>query len=169
LLKKRKIKKRKLKKENDFLQEHIETLEEKVKESKIQKSILTEEVMKEIQRLGGQTKVSLPRKYLENVESIPESIQFFIDIEFKENISCSKYSINDFEFISEYGIDEKLEYPFLLNNPDHILLGWGPNHMIGARQFDKNQDLSDFNIYVLNDDQKTVGPIKLSKFLKECK
>lgn len=157
------------KKENKFIEKKLEEMKETEKEEKIEKKILSDKVMKEVYRLEGKQKISASRSYLTNEEPIPESIQHFIDIEFKESIQCPKYKIDDFEFISEFDITEKNDYPFLKQHNDYILFGWGANHMICARQFDKNQDLSNFNIYILSDDKKAKGPIQLSDFLKECK
>lgn len=159
-----------IKKENQSIRIKLGELKEtEKKEEPQQQGLLKEEVMKEVYRLEGKQKISASRRYLSNEEPIPENIQHFIDIEFKESIQCPKYKIEDFEFISEFDITEKNDYPFLKQHSDYILFGWGANHMICARQFDQNQDLSNFNIYILSEEKKTIGPIKLSDFLKECK
>src|SRR5690606_11217488 len=127
---------------------------------------LSEAVLKQIERLGGKkVQDAQRRKYKTLPYYIPASIQEFIDHTYPEGLefASEQYDIDGIVFSQEFQIKEEMEYKFLIETEDAILIGDGAV-MIAARMKDPNQDMSDFNIYILDDNDKdgVEGPYKLS-------
>jgi len=112
------------------------------------------------------------RAYRESKEMMPKAIQEFCDSwgeEGSPNLASEKYGLPDIKFGQEFALEEE-EYQdveFLHKNPTSILIGDGKK-LIAADMNDKNED---FNIWIVSDeqDQQTIGPIKVSEFLKDLK
>lgn len=135
---------------------------------RFQDSNLSIAVVNQLQRLGGMITIRPPRKYLGH--PIPSPIQSFCDILwlYGRNFFVPKYNA-EVEFSKEFLIEEWSEYKFLTDNKDAILIGEG-NVLVAARMKDKQQDIFDFNVYLLDDNAKETyeGPYKISEFLRNC-
>jgi len=84
----------------------------------------------------------------------------------KQLFESKEFNLKFVDFQKEFMIEEANEYSWFAKNADFIIFGDG-TAMICAKQ-DEFQDTSDFNLYLLYED-KTVVPVKLSKFLSTFK
>jgi hypothetical protein len=161
----------------------VETVEEKVEEKtddkkatktrrKVQNSKeLSPEVMKFIEKLGGKYEKEVTRMYKDLIE-IPLPILQFIDHKFEGEFENKTLEVSGIIFEGEFALeeDEANEFKFLRENKDAMLIGDGEK-LVACLLDDKKQDLADFNIYILEDEnpEEVAGPYKLSQFLKDAK
>ena len=162
--------KRKTKEENQFkkiITKKLMKQEEKEEEKEKKEIPLSEEVLIEIERLGGKYEGKPSRFYNGNIHLIPPSIQYFLDCQFDHVLVSEKFNILHLEINGEFKIKEWEEFKFLNENEnDFILFGWGEILLAGL-QFDEKQNYQDFNVYILDEKESFEGPYKLSQFLKE--
>lgn len=129
---------------------------------------LSDDVLKQIQRLKGEYKANKARKYANCDFNIPAHIQIFCDYHFPK-LQHSKLGISDIEFIGEFAL--KGDIPeWMSKNKDAMLIGNG-SALIGVLQKDANQQFDDFNIYIIEDNkgyEAVSEPMKLSTFLAGC-
>jgi hypothetical protein len=155
----------KKKKEEDAILQNIIKVEEVEEEEK--PVPLSDAVLFEIERLGGKHIPKASRFYNGNILLIPPSIQYFVDFQFEKVLMSKSLDILHLEFNGEFKVKEWEEFSFLAGHEnDYICFGWG-EVMVVSLQFDKTQDFSDFNVYILEDKQDVEGPYKLSEFLKK--
>lgn len=127
-------------------------------------------VNEQLHRLGGVlTRPQHSRLY--NNQQIPYTIQVFCDIHWTKGTTfkVNKYNIKQVMFSKEYTIENRSEFNFLRKYMDAILIARGRVN-VAALMNDVQQDISDFNVYILHDDAKdeVYGPFKLSEFLSWC-
>jgi len=133
--------------------------------------VLSENNIKLIESFGGIVKSKIEgRNYSLCEYEIPNPILQFIEIGFNERIfDIDKFNLQGINFCGEFVLtpEEAQEFKFLNDNKDALLLGDG-DQLLVVRQIEKNQDISDFNVYALFDDEKDSfkGPWKLSEILQ---
>ena len=124
--------------------------------------------MTQIQRLKGIHQKELVRQYKDTYE-IPAPMLQFLDTIFAGNLVNEKLKVPETSFETEFALEdeETNEFKFLREHPDAMLIGDGEKLVVTLLQ-DKKQDLSDFNVYILEDESldEVDGPYKLSEFLK---
>jgi hypothetical protein len=130
--------------------------------------IFSNEVLELIKKLNGkfinkEARVyNIPGKEQKNIKKF---IQIFIDVDFQQaKFESNKYELEEVYFTGEYFIKNYEDYKWLKENEDFIIFGDG-DAMIVSKQ-EEIQDEKDFNIYIIYDENKVKGPIKLSEFLQ---
>jgi hypothetical protein len=111
------------------------------------------------------------RRYSENEYEIPNSFLQFLSYRANgKQFENERLNLTTIEFSGEFVLseDEMLEYQFLRENTDAMLIADGDN-LIAVKQLDTKQDASDFFVYILFDDNKDKvdGPYKLSELLSD--
>lgn len=131
---------------------------------------LSENVMREVERLGGRPRLRITRVYktCTMVMPIPFGIQYFVDILFpKDRAFCNeKLKLSNITFTGELEIPENLKSDkFLKENADAILIGKAsPDTYLAALMMDAKQ--TDFKVYFVGSMKHE--PIALSSFLAGC-
>jgi hypothetical protein len=143
----------------------------KVQNAKELPKELSTEVLKLIEKSGGKYEKQETRMYKDLIE-IPFSILQFLDHKFEGEFENETLEVSGIIFEGEFALEEEEanEFKFLKENKDAMLIGDGEK-LIACLLSDKKQDLTDFNLYILEDEnpEKVAGPYKLSQFLKDAK
>lgn len=121
---------------------------------------------------GSASAMKEARNYRESNELIPTAIQAFCDAwgeDGSKNLASEAFNLPEIKFGQEFALEEEEyeEIAFLKKTPSAILIGDGTK-LIVADMNDKDQD---FKVWLVADDneEKVVGPMKMSEFLKDLK
>jgi hypothetical protein len=133
---------------------------------------LSEKNVKYIELFGGIVKTKIDgRSYSLCEYEIPHPILQFLEAGFNENriFDIDKFNLQGISFCGEFVLtaDETKEFKFLTDNKDCLLFGDG-DQLLACLQTDRNQNITDFNVYALFDEEKDTfkGPWKLSEILE---
>jgi len=153
------------------LKKKTKTRSRKSKELKVVSS-LNEKVCGLIKKLTNkdvQQKVET-RRYGSNEFEIPNPILQFIDSDLKDKtFDNEKLGLTGIDFCGEFILNkEECVFKFMHDNEDYMLIADG-DQLLAVRQLDTKQDLGDFNVYALFDDNVDTfkGPWKLSELLAD--
>jgi hypothetical protein len=128
---------------------------------------LSPTVVKEIQRLGGKIPATItPNKYRKNTYYMPAPFNYLANTDFQgRKFKSNKYDLTSME-ICVIDLAEWSEYPFLKDNADAIIVGEGEVILAAKQRPAENVDQSDFDVWIISEEDETEGPHKFSAILK---